>query len=368
MSFDQILFAPVLKAEGWTSIDLQQNNILDALKQYYPDLPVEVLNLPERWAHRRMVRRFLKDVYYPQLIREKVRGKKTILHISDHSYGHLCKAHVPNVINCNDLHHHVHPDLPPLALWRWRQRVAALRKAARVLTVSEHLADEVREYLKLPASQVCALPGGIDVEVFNTSPTSLAEAAVALPEVAALRDEYFLIANIGTNIARKNLPTVIRALQQLVQVKRLPVKLVKAGPPLKSSIHELLIQELGLGDSIVDLGLVPPEKVAALCHLSHVLSFASFYEGFGRPTLEAQACSLPCVLADASCMREIGGAGALYHEPLSVDDLTDKLESCFTNQQLRDTLIAKGLQNVERYSWQIYSDQLKRVYSEVSQF
>ncbi|HYF36750.1 MAG TPA: glycosyltransferase family 1 protein, partial [Prosthecobacter sp.] len=287
-----------------------------------------------------------------------------VLHVSDHSYGHLCRAHAPCVVNCNDLHHFVEPRLDPVRLWLWRQRVRTMRHAARVLTISAHLAGEVREHLGLPESQVTALPGGIDTDVFRLMEPEAAGGI--LPHVARLRKDHLLVVNIGTNHWRKNLPTVLRAVHHLREREKLPVKLLKAGPSLRGGEYETLIGELGLTKHVIDLGSLRPGQVAALCSQAHALAFASFYEGFGRPTLEAQACGLPCVLADASCMREVGGDAALYHEPLSHEDCAGKLSQALTNETTRRGLIAKGLENVKRFSWNGYAEELVRVYREVA--
>ncbi len=187
-----------------------------------------------------------------------------------------------------------------------------------------------------------------------------------MPEVVKLRQNHLLVVNIGTNHRRKNLPTVLRAVHHLVQVEKLPVKLLKAGPALRGSEHEALIQQLGLTEQVVDLGFLNPAQVAALCNQAHALAFASFYEGFGRPTLEAQACGLPCVLADASCMREVGGDAALYHLPLSHEDCADKLRQALTQSETRSRLVAAGLANVKRFSWAGYAEKLVQVYQEVA--
>lgn len=361
-----ILFAPVLRAEGWTSIDLQQADILHALRSCRPDQEINVLAMTERAAALPLGRRLLRDVLYPRRIRAEARRMKTpaVLHVSDHSYGHLCRAHDPCVVNCNDLHHHVRPELGPLTLRRWRQRVDGMRHARKILAISEHLAGEVREFLHLPDDQVIGLPGGIDRMVFRQLPDGAA--AALLPEVARLRADHLLVLNIGSNIARKNLPVLLRALHRLKTHHHLPVKLVKAGPALLASVHAALIHELGMEAEILDLGLVPPTAVAAACNLAHVLAFPSLYEGFGRPTLEAQACGLPCVLADSSCMREVGGTGALYHAAEDREELAEKLAQALTDDRVRGQLVQAGLRNVERFSWTRYAQRLVEIYQEVA--
>ena len=372
MTLPHIWFAPVLRAEGWLSIDLQQQNIIDALSSHYPELSLTQLRVQETGQERGMRRRWLRDVHYPRFIRANSgpnaapagAADSSILHISDHSYGHLCSSHTPCVINCNDLHHFVEPRLDPVRLWMWRRRVSTMKRADRVLTISAHLAEEVREHLKMPEDRVTPLPGGIDTAVFH--PIALEDAAQRMPHVAELRQNHLLITNIGTNYWRKNLPTVLRAVKHLREVQKLPVKLLKVGPALRGGDHEALIQELGVADAVVDLGRLAPEQVAAVCAQAHALSFASMYEGFGRPTLEAQACGLPCVLADSSCMKEIGGDAALYHEPLDHEQLAAHLEVAMSEGPARDNLISAGYANVQRYSWQGYAEKLVRVYREVA--
>jgi glycosyltransferase involved in cell wall biosynthesis len=363
MALPHIWFAPILRSEGWLSIELQEQNILEALKTHQPDLPVTRLQPQEMDATQPMRRRWQRNIAYPRLIRQTAAGGG-VLHVSDHSYGHLCRAHAPCVINCNDLHHFVEPELDPLRLWLWRRRVRTLRHASRVLTISAHLAGEVCEHLRLPEAQVTPLPGGIDTAVFR--PMKPDAAAALMPQVAELRKEHLLIVNIGTNHRRKNLPTVLRAVHHLIAREKLPVKLLKVGPRLHGSEHEALIQELGLTEAVVDLGSLTPPQVAAVCNQTHALAFASFYEGFGRPTLEAQACGLPSVLADASCMREVGGDAALYHPPMDAEACAEQLRRAMMDAAIRADLIAKGLENVKRFSWRGYADRLVQVYREVA--
>ena len=366
MKEPHILFAPVLKAEGWISIDLQQRNILEALQAQTSPPSLSIIRVPERGARVPMIRRFLRDLYYPARIRSEVaaRSGPSLLHVSDHSYGHLCRANRPCVVNCNDLHHFVTPDLAGIALWRWKQRAATMRHADRVITVSENLAREVCQHLMLPPERVTALHGGIDTDVFRQHDSG--HDSELAPKVAAIRKNNPVILNIGSNIRRKNLPTVLRALAILRDAHRLDARLVKIGTKLHGSDHQPLIDELRLNDAVIDLGFQTPQQVASACRLSGALSFASLYEGFGRPTLEAQACGLPCVLADASCMREIGGDGALYHPPTNERELAAQLHRVLTDTTVRADLIQRGLKNIDRFSWTNYASRLRQIYRQVS--
>src|SRR5262245_18815984 len=80
-----ILFAPVLRAEGWLSIGLQQQNILDALRARSDPPDVRVLAPDERITALPMGKQGLRDLGYPLWIRLKARSLgRCILHVTDH--------------------------------------------------------------------------------------------------------------------------------------------------------------------------------------------------------------------------------------------------------------------------------------------
>jgi glycosyltransferase involved in cell wall biosynthesis len=368
-SLPTIIFAPVLRAEGWTSIDLHRQNCLDYYARVSPNLHVVDAGPDERWAGSRLGKRIVRDVLYPRHIRRlglrhQTGGTRPILHVIDHSYGHLCHAWKPSVITCHDLNHFVCPEIAGLALHGWRKRVRGMLQAERIVTVSGHLADEVAFHLKIPRERLTVAYNGVDTDVFRAR--DMEAACARLPALAALRERELLVLNIGTNAKRKDLPTLLRAISLLRHGRKLPVKLLKVGRSLIGDGFGPLIESLGLVDTVLELGSQPPEAVADVCHLAHALSFPSRYEGFGRPTIEAQACGLPCVLADASCMREIGGTGALYHAPGNAEELASQLEQILTKNDLRQSLIALGRENSRRFTWARHIETLSQVYAEVA--
>ena len=105
MSEPAILFAPVLRAEKWTSIELQQQNILEAVRIRTPARRISVAEVAGTFSNLPFGKQLLRDIYYPRLIRRQAADLgPCVLHVTDHSYGHLCTAHRPAVVNCNDLH------------------------------------------------------------------------------------------------------------------------------------------------------------------------------------------------------------------------------------------------------------------------
>ena len=365
----QILLAPVLKAERWTSIDLLRENYVSGFHDHAPDWSVEDITPDERLAALPMGKRLLRDVVYPIQAAAHARhharlGRSPVLHVIDHSYGHLCSAWQPSVITCNDLNHFTYPTMSGPALWAWRARASRMKNASRVVCISAQLASEVHEHLHIPRERICVAHYGIDRAVFRKR--DVEECAAVLPALASLAKTHRFIVNIGSNLERKNLATTLRALALLKHDRKMPVKLLKVGHSLLADGYGPLMDELGVSDDVLNLGALTPDQVSCVCSLSHALSFPSLYEGFGRPTLEAQACELPCVLADASCMKEIGGEGALYHEGRNHEQLAAQLERAISDAGQRRELIAAGLQNVSRFTWEAHIRALTTVYEEVA--
>jgi glycosyltransferase involved in cell wall biosynthesis len=78
--------------------------------------------------------------------------------------------------------------------------------------------------------------------------------------------------------------------------------------------------------------------------------FASLYEGFGLPILEAQAMGRPVITSNFGAMREAAGEGALLVDPYSVEAIREAVLRVKREPALREDLIAKGLRNAANFS------------------
>ncbi len=92
------------------------------------------------------------------------------------------------------------------------------------------------------------------------------------------------------------------------------------------------------------------EDLHALYQHASAFVFASIYEGFGFPPLEAMACGTPVIAANASCLPEILEDAALWFDPDDVQSLVCVLEKVLGDVALNNSLKQKGLRQVAKYT------------------
>jgi glycosyltransferase involved in cell wall biosynthesis len=83
---------------------------------------------------------------------------------------------------------------------------------------------------------------------------------------------------------------------------------------------------------------------------SDVLLFASTYEGFGMPIMEAQSVGTPVVTSNISSMPEVAGQnGAVLVDPYSIESIRNGVMTVMNDEQKRAKLIETGFENVKRF-------------------
>ena len=175
---------------------------------------------------------------------------------------------------------------------------------------------------------------------------------------ARLRIGKDYILAIGTIHPRKNYTRLIEAFGRLgigpfgsTQGEDLRLVIVGKRGWLYDSIFAR-VQELNLQSRISFLDYVPAVDMPALLNGARLLAFPSLHEGFGLPVLEAHACGTPVVCSLTSSLPEAAGDAALFVDPLDVDAIAGAMQRLLTDGALREKLIARGFDNLKRFSWE----------------
>ncbi len=208
----------------------------------------------------------------------------------------------------------------------------AVRRAARVLTVSERTKRDLVQLYAVDAAKVVVTPNGVD--------------PVFTPGSDGGSGGYALF--VGAIQARKD------PLAAAVAAADAGLPLVVAGPERDRA----LAQQLRARGA--DLrGYVSQGELVELYRGAAALVLPSRYEGFGLPVLEAMASGTPVVATADDALREVAGDAALYATP---DRLGEALRRAVAD---RERLVAAGLERARRFTWAETARRTLAVYREV---
>jgi glycosyltransferase involved in cell wall biosynthesis len=127
--------------------------------------------------------------------------------------------------------------------------------------------------------------------------------------------------------------------------------------------YEQLIKEAGSGVRFI--GYVDEADKAVLLSGAKAFAFPSLYEGFGFPVLEAMACGVPVLCSNTSSLPEVAGEATLQVDPLNIDEIASGLRRITLDDDLRRTLVERGYQQAQRFTWSACADVVLSVFEKI---
>tara|TARA_Y100000294_G_C8533823_1_gene328132 strand:- start:127 stop:1143 length:1017 start_codon:yes stop_codon:yes gene_type:complete len=115
-----------------------------------------------------------------------------------------------------------------------------------------------------------------------------------------------------------------------------------------SNEHIFFLKELKI-DYINFVALAKKEILRQYINCD-MLVYASTYEGFGVPILEAQSIGRSVITSKLEPMTYVGGKGALYVNPNNIKSIRNGIIKIITNNKFRNKLIEKGFENIKRFN------------------
>jgi glycosyltransferase involved in cell wall biosynthesis len=91
---------------------------------------------------------------------------------------------------------------------------------------------------------------------------------------------------------------------------------------------------------------VSDQQLRAQYQAADLVIFASTYEGFGLPILEAQAVGRPIVISDREPLRSVAGRGAVLVDPNDTQSIRRGVKSVIDDKALRSCVESEGFRNV----------------------
>jgi glycosyltransferase involved in cell wall biosynthesis len=300
---------------------------------------------------------------YPRLAR---RLRADVFHIVDHGQAFLMNSLDParTVVTCHDLILLVLASgrlgstvRLPVATHVLRYAVGHLKRARRLIAVSEQTREDLASLLGIDPGKVEVIYSGLNPS-YRPMPESQAQTRGRLGIGGGP-----VVLHAGASLFYKNVEGCLRVIAEL-RKSGIPVTFVRAGQKLQPS-QVRLARTLGLDHSVRDLGPLSNDDLASLYNAADVLLFPSIYEGFGWPPLEAMASGTPVVCSRVGALQEVVGDAALTAEPEDVWSLASHVAAVLANPTVRATLRRRGLDRAKMFNWDRSAGEVLRIYEQV---
>jgi len=226
-------------------------------------------------------------------------------------------------------------------------------KASRIATVSDFSRKDIITWFGYDDSKIDIVFNGAQ-ETFKPIPE---EEQILIREQFAQGCPYFLF--VGLIHPRKNLTRLMKAFDGFRQSVGSNVKLLIVGSQKWwTADMQQALESSHFRDDIIFTGRVKDVDLAKITASALALVYASLFEGFGIPILEAMNCDTPVITSAVSSLPEVGGDAVLYVDPDSVISIQQAMLNIFRDAGLRKNLVDRGRIQRGKFSWEKSADLL----------
>ncbi|NND31297.1 MAG: glycosyltransferase family 4 protein [Saprospiraceae bacterium] len=220
---------------------------------------------------------------------------------------------------------HLHPWQSSLAHKFFLRSI--IKKADYLIVNSECTRSDI---VKLYAKSI------YDIHIFHPPLPSFPVNHAEKKEVDTLTGPYFL--TVGTLEPRKNHPTILKAFEKFCEKNRNFKLLIVGGRGWRNRDFEKLLEKSPVKDMVVLSGYVSRAELARHYKGATAFIFASIYEGFGIPILEAQSFGTPLILSENKSFPPMAMGAALRFDTFDADQLSDHMLHVAEDPELRTRL------------------------------
>lgn len=301
--------------------------IRDKLPNLGKNFEIKVLPFGKFWTQIRLsqeMRRHKPDILFvPAHTLPLIFPKKSVVTIHDLGFKHFRQLYSP----VDMLYHN----------WAANH---SLKNACHILVDSEFVKKDILHFYPVDPQKISVVPLGYDEKTYRPLPKKTAEKPY--------------IFYVGRLEEKKNIVGMLQAYTILRKEQKIRHQFVLAGRPgFGYDRIEKTFQSLpeNVKKDVICLGYIDSSTYIKYLKNASVLFFASFFEGFGLPLLEAMGSGIPVVASNRTSIPEVTGAAAVLVDPHKPFEMAAALSRVINNTGLQKALISKGLTRASLYSW-----------------
>lgn len=253
---------------------------------------------------------------------------------------------IPRVVAIHDL---CYVDVPQYVAEKNRKFLTqfvpdSIKRSKKIITISDSTKRSIMKHYGVPEDRfiITPIPPTARPKHIETNLTKL-----------GINKKFILF--VSTLEPRKNVINLVKAYELLPQKLKENYQLVLAGG-IGWYMEETMAYVNKLqssGGQIVITGYVSDEERAGLYSNASLFAFASHYEGFGMPILEAMDYGLPTAVSDIPVFHEISGNnGSIYFNKDNPESIAAAISEVLSNPKKRQILSSNGSKIVKAYRWE----------------
>lgn len=238
---------------------------------------------------------------------------------------------------------------------------SSLKKSAKIFTISQNTKNDLIKYFKVTPEKIAVTYLGIEPQFKKI--TDYAKIKEIKAKYGITKPYLFFISTWRNH---KNFQGLIKAFSILKNKYKLDYQLVLGG--LEDPHYPNISQTINKSEhkkDIITPGFISDQELPLFYNAAEIFIIPSYYEGFGIIGLEAMACETPVISSKITSLPEILGEAAIYFDPHNPAEIAQKAKEVITNQELKNQLINKGLEQTKKYSWQKCAQETFTLYQKI---
>lgn len=235
------------------------------------------------------------------------------------------------------------------------------RKMDAVVTVSKTSRDFLASRFGIDSNRFLVCYSGV-----SPAYRRLGRKEITAPSRLGIHSPYIL--HLSNFSERKNPETIIRAYADFRKSRqgRYTV-LVLAGRGWRNAETIALIEKLDISNHVLFPGFISERDTVELFNGAICFVFPSLAEGFGMPNLEAMACGCPVITSRVFAIPEVvGNAAIMLDDPRDYREAAEAMRSLVMDTALRKSLIERGTERVQAFSWKDSAQSLLELYKRLA--
>lgn len=331
MNDDLRVFAPIYRNRYIK--DLPKNNVVGREIKKLPAKSTRLCASLNRYVGGRAIKRF----------------SPKILHETYYTGYPLNVKGAARVLTVYDMIHEKFADKFPNRDKTSHHKRIAVERADHIISISHSTKRDLCDIFGVSSNKVSVVHLGFDKF------TETANHAFSL-----IDNRPFLLF-VGNRGGYKNFAGLLRAVASRKELYE-TFDIIAFGGSSFNLSEKKLIQSLGLREGSVHHFNGADSRLGYLYKCASALVYPSLYEGFGLPPLEAMAHGCPVVTSNTSSMPEVVGQAGEYFTPVYIEEQAQAICNVVFDKTYRDTLIQRGTERIEGFSWKSCAEQTRDVY------